>query len=183
MSQESPPRTHDNRSLRDRIIRIFSSSPSSRLSGSNGDRLERPDDGDDSGLGRHMRDERTRLLASDQESSLGGQRNSGHGTFSPRPEHMEAGLPGSGFRSGSQTPRVLASGFRTPTLDGLSVTNRLATEIGVKNRSTMYVGCLDAVRTRSLTIFVTGIYPTTFHSSIGSGSTGGHLFEGTLLEL
>lgn len=141
MSNTNSPRPED-RSLRDRIVDILTPAPpSTRRVGLNNDALE----GRSSNFGnlsntnppRESPDNRTRLLDNyERRESVCGQRECDHGTFSPRPEHQEIRSPAAPFL-GFRTPRIVSSGIQTPALDRTSITNRLATEAGVKHRRTM----------------------------------------------
>jgi hypothetical protein len=147
MSNTNSPRAED-RSLRDRIADLLRpSSPSARTAGLNDSGLEgRPSDfgnSSNANLPPEFPDDRTLLLDNyERRESVCGQRECNHGTFSPRPEDQDAGPPASAF-FGFRTPRILSSGIQTPATENISITNRLATEAGVKHRRTMCVKSLE----------------------------------------
>lgn len=142
MANNQPSRPDDSSSLRDRIGDILRPGSSSR-----GPLLERddglqgaPNESHDSHDhdGTDAADERTRLLENyERRQSICGLRDCNHGTFSPKPEEHEPGSLVGSYLWASRTPRLL-SGLQTPVTDGTSVTNRLAAEMGLKDRRRMY---------------------------------------------
>lgn len=137
MSNSQPPRSDDSPSLRDRIVDILTPGPSSRESGLEGAANESHRSHQHGGT--DASNERTRLIEDyERRQSICGLRDCNHGTFSPKPEEHEPSSLAGSFLWGSRTPGVLGSGLQTPVTDGTSVTNRLISEMGLKNPRRMY---------------------------------------------
>lgn len=174
MSTNRPSRSGDPPSLRDSIVDILNPGSSSRgpSHSENNHGLERARN---EPHGSHEDDtidgpnETTRLIEDyERRQSVCGLRECNHGTFSPKPELQEPGSLAGSYFWGSRTPRLMTSGLQTPATDGTSVTNRLITDMGVKNRRRMYVQQIHSVtgmsflKSQSL-IINTGIFLIMFH--------------------